>query len=155
MTEKPDFMRDPTAQHAVAQSPTQTVADEAERFFADAKRAVESGASALNRQVQQNPTLALAGLVAVGALAAVAVRQYRAQPQSQLGALQSEVLRNTRAMRRAIRQELASSGVTSKVDQLGQSLASIDWKPYIQPFVEKAVLAADAAKERVSAVTKS
>ena len=128
---------------------------ETAEFLANVQAATKSGTAALNKAVQQNPTLALAGLVAVGALGVLAVRHYRAPPMSAARRLQGDVIRQSRSVRKAVRDELRSSGLTGKFDDLGATLSAIDWKPYIQPLIERASALADDAKAKVAAATKA
>jgi hypothetical protein len=130
------------------------LADEAEKFFEHARLAAQNGVSAVNRTIQQNPTLALAGLVAFGAVAAIAIRQRRQPQTSTMKKFERELLRNTRSLRKSIRDEIRSSGLEAKANQIGAGLASIDWKPYIQPVLDHVSNAAEQAKSRISAAGK-
>lgn len=155
-----------SAETAFSGTPAATVTDaasekiaamsaETAEFLASVQAATKSGTAALNKAVHENPTLALAGLVAAGALTAIAFRHYRAKPQSMARRLQGDVIRQTRSVRKAVRDELRSSGLNDKFDHLGTSLAAIDWKPYIQPLIDRASGFADDAKAKINAASKS
>ncbi|NOT71050.1 MAG: hypothetical protein HOP09_07115 [Hyphomicrobium sp.] len=116
--------------------------------------AIEKGGSSISRTIQQNPTLALAGLVAIGALAGLAIHNRRTRPQSLARQMQRDLLRHTRSVRHAVRQEMRDSGVPAKFEHLTSALGTIDWKPYLQPVLDKAAALTDEAKAKLSAASK-
>lgn len=118
------------------------------------KLAAEKGTASIRRTVEQNPTLALAGLVAIGALAGLAVHQRRTRPQSLARQVQRDMLRHSRSLRQAIREELRDSRLSDKYAQLSSSLSSIDWKPFIQQFLERASAVAEEAKSKLASVSR-
>ncbi len=120
----------------------------------DGKELAQRGLAYANRTIRENPTLVLAGVVAVGAIAALAIMPKRSQPQSTARKLQRDFTRHTRDIRKAVRQEIRDSGVGSKFDDLGRTLAAVDWKPYVQPFIEQAATLARQANEKLSAAVK-
>lgn len=118
------------------------------------KSAADRGSASLSRTLQQNPTLALAGLVAVGALAGLVIHNRRTRPQSLARQMQRDMVKHTRSIRQAMRREIRDSGLPARYDQLGSALGSIDWKPYLQPILDKASAMTEEAKSKLAAVSK-
>jgi hypothetical protein len=121
----------------------------AEQCLADLKSAASHGATSVRQLVNRNPTLALAGLVAVGAIAAIVIQQRGGRAESLSRRLQRDALRQAKSASRAVRDELRSGRVNTMVDQVSQSLASVDWQPYIQPLLKRSAQFAQAAQDKV------
>lgn len=121
---------------------------------ADGKELAEKSLAYVQRTVRENPTLAIAGVVAIGALGALALRQRYAEPKSPTRRLQRDIARQTRDIRHAIRDELRASGASDRFAELGRSLSSIDLKPFLQPVVDQAANLAKQANEKLSASGK-
>jgi hypothetical protein len=130
------------------------ITQEASSLADDGKELASRGVAYAKRTINENPTLVLAGVVALGAIAAMAIMPRKSEPASAAKKLQRDLIRQTKDVRRAIRQELQSSGVSSRVDEIGKSLSAIDWKPYIQPFLDQASSLARQANEKISATVK-
>lgn len=104
--------------------------------------------------IENNPTLALAGFAAFGAIVALAVVPKREAPSSVTRKLRRDLARHTSELRRTVRQELRDSGLDTRVNSLSNTLASIDWKPYVKPYLDQAISLADDAKTRLSSAVK-
>lgn len=122
---------------------------------ADGKELAELGMAYANRTVRENPTLVLAGVVAVGAIAAMVLLPRRREPQSTARKLQRDFARQTRDLRNSMQRELRDSGVSDKFDDVSRTLSSLDWKPYLQPFLDQAMSVASKANEKISSTLKS
>lgn len=116
----------------------------------DGKELAERTYAYASRTVRENPTLALAGVVAVGALAVIALRQRQTGPRRVANNIQRDLVKHTRDIRRIVRQELRDSGATDRFNELGRTLSSLDWKPYVQPFIEQATAVAQQANEKLT-----
>lgn len=116
----------------------------------DGKDLAERSYAYASRTVRENPTLALAGVVAVGALAVIALRSRRTQPRRVASNIQRDLVKHTRDIRKVVRQELRDSGATDRFNELGRTLSSLDWKPYVQPFIEQATAAAQQASDKLT-----
>lgn len=136
----------------------QSLADDASAKISsladDGKELAKRSVSYAKRTIEENPTLVLAGVVAVGAIAAMALMPRRNEPRSIASKMQRDLVRHTRDMRNAVRDEIRSSGAGGRIDDLSRSLASFDWKPYIQPLVEQASALAQQANEKLTAKSK-
>lgn len=123
-------------------------------FLMHAQAAVEDAARKAKRTMEQNPTLAIAGVVAIGAIAALVVRHRMQRPETGVTKVQRDLERHARSLRRVVRRELRDSGVSSRFDDLGQSLSKVDWRPFLQPIMAQASDLADRAKSGLASVTK-
>ncbi len=128
--------------------------DQAMDLIDQAQRAVESAAAATRRTINDNPTLALAGAVAFGAVAILLVRNRMSRPETTTQKMQRGIERQARSIRRAVRQELRSHDFGSRFDQIGSSLSNFDLKPYLQPLLEQAAEIAGKAKTRLNNAAK-
>lgn len=102
------------------------------------------------RTLRENPTLALAGVVAVGALATLAFMPRRTEPRSVARNMQRDIVRHTRDLRKVVRQELRDSGAANTFNDFSKVLSNVDWKPYIQPLVEQASALAQQANAKLT-----
>lgn len=116
----------------------------------DGKDLAERTYAYASRTVRENPTLALACVVAVGALAVIALRPRRTEPRRVANNIQRDLVKHTRDIRKVVRQELRDSGATDRFNELGRTLSSLDWKPYVQPFIEQATAVAQQANEKLT-----
>lgn len=116
----------------------------------DGKELADRAYAYASRTIRDNPTLALAGVVAVGALAVMALRPRRTEPRRVANNIQRDLVKHTRDIRKVVRQELRDSGATDRFNELGRTLSSLDWKPYLQPFIEQATAAAQQANEKLT-----
>lgn len=116
----------------------------------DGKDLAERSYAYASRTVRENPTLALAGVVALGALAVIALRPRRTEPRRVANNIQRDLVKHTRDIRKVVRQELRDSGATDRFHELGRTLSSLDWKPYLQPFIDQASAAAQQANEKLT-----
>ena len=116
----------------------------------DGKELAERTYAYASRTVRENPTLALAGVVAVGAFAVIALRPRRTQPGRVASNIQRDLVKHTRDIRKIVRQEMRDSGATDRFNELGRTLSSLDWKPYVQPFIEQATAVAQQANEKLT-----
>ena len=123
-------------------------------FFTHAQAAVEDAARRAKHTLEQNPTLAIAGVVALGAIAALIIRSRMQRPETSVGRVQRDLERHARSLRRTVRRELRDSGASSTFDDLGQTLSKVDWRPYLQPIMAQAGDIADRAKAGFAAATK-
>lgn len=142
---------DTAAHNASGGVPT---ADQATDALAKAQAAIEDAMSSARRTIEQNPTLALAGAVALGAVAVLVIRNRAAARDNGMQRFQRNMDRQVRHLRRAVRQELRDSGLSSRFEGLGDTLSGIDLKPYIRPFLEQAADMAGKAKTRLSEAAK-
>lgn len=127
-----------------------TVVASATSLAEDGKDLADRSYAYASRTVRENPTLAIAGVVALGALAVIALRPRRTEPRRVANNIQRDLVKHTRDIRRVVRQELRDSGATDRFNELGKTLSSLDWKPYVQPFIEQATAAAQQASEKLS-----
>lgn len=131
-----------------------TAEEKATTLAADGKELAEKSLAYVQRTVRENPTLAIAGVVAIGALGAIALRQRYAEPKSPTRRLQRDFSRHTRDIRHAIRDELRASGASDRFAEIGRSLSSIDLKPFLQPVVDQAAALAKQANDKLSSSSK-
>lgn len=115
---------------------------------------VAEGKDSIVKLIEENPTLALAGFAALGAIVALAVVPKREAPSSVTRKLRRDLARHTSELRQTVRQELRDSGLDTRVNNLSNSLASIDWRPYIKPYLDQALSLADDAKTRIQSAVK-
>lgn len=127
-----------------------TVVASATSLAEDGKDLADRTYAYASRTVRENPTLAIAGVVALGALAVIALRPRRTEPRRVANNIQRDLVKHTRDIRKVVRQELRDSGAVDRFNELGRSLSSLDWKPYIQPFIEQATAVAQQANEKLS-----
>lgn len=129
-------------------------AGQAPGMLDQAQHSIDRAATTVKRTFQDNPTLALAGVVAFGAVAMLLLRSRSGRPETSMQRMQRTLDRQARSIRRAVRQEMRSSGLASRMDQIGSGLSSIDLKPYLQPILEQAAEMAGKAKTRLSNAAK-
>ena len=123
-------------------------------FFTHAQAAVEDAARKAKQTMEQHPTLAIAGVVAIGAIAALVVHHRMQRPETGVKKVQRALQRHARSLRRVVRRELRDSGASSTFDDLSQSLSKVDWRPFLQPIMAQASEFADRAKSGLASVTK-
>ncbi len=132
--------------------------EQADELWHNAVSTVESAVAAASRTIQRNPTLAIAGVVAFGAVAALVLRNRSAQRHSSFNGLRRSAERQARELRNVVRDELRTSGVGSTVNQWASALGNVDLKPYLQPLLEpivdRAAHMAQQAQKSVSTMTK-
>ena len=128
-----------------------TLAAQTSSLASDGQELAKRGMAYATRTLHENPALVLAGVVAFGAIAAMAVMPRKSEPASAARKLQRDLFRQTKDVRQAIRRELRDSGIAARTDEIGRSLSSIDWKPYLQPFLDQAAYLARQANEKLSA----
>lgn len=151
MTATTKTSHSPAADHEAAREP----AAEDNRPDRTPARHEETGSTpSLSQLVADNPTLAIAGCAALGAIVALAVMNRREAPNSVTRRLRRDLAGYSSELRRTVRDELRESGLQSRLDSVGNTIASIDWKPYIKPLVDQAVALADEAKSRLATVAK-
>ncbi|MBL8565122.1 MAG: hypothetical protein JNM89_05345 [Hyphomicrobiaceae bacterium] len=129
-------------------------AEQALRLFEQAQRAGESATAAARKTMQENPTLAVAGAVAIGAAAVLLLRNRASRPESAASRMQRGIERQARSIRRAVRQELRDHDFTSRIDHVGSTLSSIDLKPFLRPILEQASEIAGKAQARLTEAAK-
>lgn len=131
--------------------------DQADEFWDNAVNTMSSAVAAANRTLQRNPTLAIAGVVAVGAVAALVMRN-RSSSRSGFENVRRNLDRQARDLRRAVRDEMRAHNVESTFNRVASNLGNIDLKPYLQPIlepiVERAASLAQSAQKNVSQMTK-
>lgn len=127
-----------------------TVVASATSLAEDGKDLADRTYAYASRTVRENPTLAIAGVVALGALAVIALRPRRTEPRRVANNIQRDLVKHTRDIRKIVRQELRDSGAADRFNELGRTLSSLDWKPYVQPFIEQATAVAQQANEKLS-----
>lgn len=127
-----------------------SVVSNATSLAEDGKDLAERTYAYASRTVRENPTLALAGVVAVGALAVIALRPRRTEPSRVANNIQRDLVKHTRDIRKIVRQEMRDSGAADRFNELGRTLSSLDWKPYVQPFIEQATAVAQQANEKLT-----
>lgn len=135
-----------------------TVVDEADRLWDNAVSTAQSAVAAANRTIQRNPTLAIAGVVAFGAVAALVIRNRRSQTSGNLHALRRNVERQAHELRKVVRNEMRAHNMDSAFNRVAGGLGNLDLRPYIQPLleplVERASSLAQSAQKSVSQMTK-
>lgn len=127
-----------------------TVVASATSLAEDGKDLADRTYAYASRTVRENPTLAIAGVVALGALAVIALRPQRTEPRRVANNIQRDLVKHTRDIRKIVRQELRDSGAADRFNELGRTLSSLDWKPYVQPFIEQVTAVAQQANEKLS-----
>lgn len=120
----------------------------------DGKELAERSYAYASRTVRENPALALAGVVAVGALAALVLRPRRTSTGKVANDIQRDFVKHTRQIRKIVRQELRDSGAADRFNDLGKTLSAVDWKPYVQPFIDQASAVAQQANDRLTGKSK-
>lgn len=135
-----------------------TAVDEADQLWNNAVSTAQSAVAAANRTIQRNPTLAIAGVVAFGAVAALVIRNRRSQNSGNLHALRRNVERQAHELRKVVRNEMRAHNMDSALNRVAGGIGNIDLRPYIQPLleplVERAASLAQSAQKSVSQMTK-
>jgi nitrogen-specific signal transduction histidine kinase len=116
----------------------------------DGKEIVQRSYDYASRTIRENPTLALAGLVAVGALAALVFIPRRSQSRSIARNIQRDLSKHTRDLRKAVRHELRNSGTAGSMSEISKIFSNIDLKPYVQPLVDQASTFAQQASSKLT-----
>lgn len=104
--------------------------------------------------IHDNPTVALAGFAALGAIVALALMPRREPAGSTTRALRRDIAAQARDLRRAVRQEMRDRGLEQRIGAMGSALSSFDWQPYVKPVVEQAITLAEDAKTRLGSALK-
>lgn len=152
------YSHDPAAARGSAGNNSGThLTDQADQLWDNTVNTVSSAIAAANRTLQRNPTLAIAGVVAVGAVAALVMRN-RSSSRSGFENVRRTLDHQARDLRRAVRDEMRAHNVESTFNRVASNLSNIDLKPYLQPIlepiVERAASLAQSAQKNVSQMTK-
>lgn len=146
--------RDGDSAETVGTDTVQRTIDQADLLWQNAVDTAESALAAASRTIQRNPTLAIAGVVAFGAVAALVIRHRQSQQQTSLHNLRRSAEKQARELRNVVRKELRSHDVGSTVGSWANSLGNIDLKPYLQPLLERAAGIAHSAEKSISTMAK-
>ncbi|HPG88510.1 MAG TPA: hypothetical protein PLD46_02570 [Hyphomicrobium sp.] len=133
---------------------TEALSSQVSSLAQDGKELADRSYAYASRTIRENPALALAGVVAIGALAALALRPRRTAPGQVASDIQRDLVKHTRQLRKIVRQELRDNGAADRFSDLGKTLSAVDWKPYVQPFIEQATAVAQQANDRLTGKSK-
>lgn len=121
-------------------------------MLGEASAVVEQGADTLMTAIKENPVLAIAASVTLGAFVAL-VLVPRRKPVSTSRRIERDLSRYVKDLRQGARAEMRRNGAADGFDRLGEMLSSSEARQFVQPFLDRAGdLAGKARKEIETAI---